>query len=198
MKIRVRLLRNFFAKEPGRHAPVNAPDQFAQHIAVGNWMIAQHLLAAEAVLLGREVRRCPFPVQQLIKCRVRDEPGHAALMRDEIAHRDLVLAALRERGPIAADRFVELDPPAINQHQHRHQQHDLGNGGHRNDGVPLPTPCLFRIRPPAPQINDHAAAPGHTQRSADLQPLVEVGNKCITQRMKSLVAKAVHLNAHNC
>src|SRR5665213_2821795 len=113
LKVSANFSRNFVSEETLGIAPIDAANDFADHKSICGRVIAEHLFATEAVWLGRDLRRNAPPISQFMRRHRHVKERYPTLMREEIAHCDLVFSVLAERRPIPADRRVEIKLAAL-------------------------------------------------------------------------------------
>ena len=183
LEIDVGLLGDLLAEELCRPPAVDAPHDLAEHEAVRHGVIADLRAAAVPMRLGRDVRGDRIPIVQAVNGIGGSKPGTPP--RWVIASRTVTRPCRPRRTP--ANRChgrIEIDEPAIDQHQERHDRRDLGRREHDDDRVALPRPRPRRVGVASPQIDDRSALVRDRQRRADLEAVVEVGAKASSSGSK--------------
>ena len=116
---------------------------------------------------------------------------HAARVREHVAHQHALLARLRELRPVARDRRVEIDEPAIDQDVRAERAHALRHRVHDDDGVLGPRHRALQVLVAAPQVDDLLAVLVHAHRGAHLAALAEIALEFLAHRGEARVADAV-------
>src|SRR5262245_44986911 len=114
------------------------------------------------------------------------------LKREEIAHRQARLVRLRELGPVAGDRSVQLEEPHVDQAERADGTDRLADRVEIDDRVALPAPRQRRIGVAAPEIDDRAAVDVDRERRAHLEARPERLGKGVAYGLEGPVALSVH------
>ena len=85
------------------------------------------------------------------------ERGEAGLVGEQLPDGDLLLAVLRELGPVGGHALLEVQVPAAVRHRERHGCHALGGREDRYQGVALPGQAPAPVALAAPQVHDDLA-----------------------------------------
>jgi hypothetical protein len=121
-------------------------------------------------------------------------PGQARGVTEQMAHLDLPFALGGELRPVPRDRGIEIDHPAIGEHERGERRHRLGRREVVDDGVAVPGQGAFLVDMSAPDVHDRLAVDEHCRGRADVGP----GRKLFGQEIADIgepwVAGSVDLN----
>ena len=78
-------------------------------------------------------------------------------MAHDVADQDVLLARLRELGPVRGHGSVEVELAPVVEHEGAQERHRLGRRPDVGDGVALPGPRLVLVGPAAPDVDDRLA-----------------------------------------
>jgi hypothetical protein len=87
---------------------------------------------------------------------------------EEHPYRDLVLALLRELGPVGGDGFVHVDQTAVGESMRGGRGHPLGGRVRADDRVALPGARPGGVGPASPEVDDLAPVDVRAHRRAEL------------------------------
>ena len=155
-----------------------------------------HVVAVRGV--GDPPWRLPFerlhhhvPVEHgTIGQRIADGRETGAMGKD-LADRDALLAGATEPGPVADDLGIQVEKTAFDELEDADRTEPLPHREEVDQRVPTPGATTGRVRPAAPQVDDHAPADRDGDRRTDVTPVGEVRHEGVADRGESRVADAV-------
>src|SRR5271170_642155 len=109
-------------------------------------------------------------------------------MAQQPTHDDALLAGLRELGPVARDRRVQVDTPLVGESVKAGRRDPLGGGIDVDDSVALPRPRALPVGIAAPQIDDRPTVDRYRDGGADLPATREVLRKRLAHALKAWIA----------
>ena len=112
------------------------------------------------------------PRQHVAERRAVHQPS---LVREQLLHRQQLLAAASELRPVLADGLGDVDEAAIDQLVHRERHHPLGGGEDVDQRVLLPGGAALGIGHAAPDVDDGLALEGDRTAGAGLGDIAAVG-----------------------
>ena len=128
-------LEDRLAHEVARHATVQAEDQLPQRPAVGRRVVAGRRPGRPISHDSRDTGGDVLPVTKPLPVEVVGNLGEAALVRQQVADRGLLLAPLCEFRPVARDHIVVIQQPALPQHMDADGRDRLDRGEDQHPGV---------------------------------------------------------------
>ena len=168
----------------------DAPDHFADQVAVGQCVIARGRPGFPPGRLRRQHGGRLVPVVHVVDgdrlVPARDARG----VRQQVADLDPRLAPGRELGPVEGDVRVEVERAAVDQHERGERGHRLGGGEDAGDRVLAPRHGAGLVGPAAPQVDDHLAVDVDGERGAEVPTRLQLGCEQLAQGVESGAAGA--------
>jgi hypothetical protein len=135
-------------------------------------------------------------VDRLDRDLLRDgaEPG---LVREQPAHRQLALAALRELRPVARDGRVEVERALVHEAVRGDRRDALGRRVDVRERVALPGLRALRVHEARPEIHHRLAFEREAERGADLVAAFELLGERVAHARELRMAAALDLGHHS-
>ena len=111
-------LRDLVAEERADAAAVDVSHHFPEQVAVGHRVVAVRGAGVPQWLLLLERPDHRVPCEHVGRRELGVERRQSCLVAQQVAHRDPFLARLRELGPVARDRKVDVELAALGEQAH--------------------------------------------------------------------------------
>ena len=133
--------------------------------------------------MGGEQVLDPLGIAEIGRQQRRADAGDAAAVRHEVPNLDGLLAGGAEGGPVAGDRLVEIEQPALDELQHDAGEQALGAGEHAEQAVSGPAPARGDLA--TPQIEHRPTQMGNREGSADIAAFGEIARELLGHRLET-------------
>ena len=170
----------------------DAPNHFAEQESLRVHVVAVTRAGRPPRRLGGERVRHDLPAQHgARRQRARDgrKPG---LMRQQEADRHLCLAGLREFGPVAGDRSVEIERAGVDEAERADGGDGFPDGVEVDDRVALPRSRPRGVGVAGPHVDHRVRVHVDGQRGADLGARCEDVREGAAQRLERGLAVSVN------
>lgn len=111
-------------------------------------------------------------------------------MRQQLPDLNSVLARCCELGPVLRDWGIEIQQPAVDEHERGQCGHGLTAGPDIGDGVARPRSSVLEVDPTAPHVDDGFAVDRQCDRCPDVLAGIEIACQRLLQAGESLVTYA--------
>ena len=171
---------------------VDPPEQLALVPAERDPVVAMARARLPGRLLRRDGRADAVEVEQVGELEALVDRAQARLVRQQLPHRDALLAGGAELRPVARHGLVVVEQPAAVRDGERDRRHALGGREPRDERALLPRRARHGVAVAAPQVDDLAAVAVDGAGGAELAALREVRAERVGDGAVALVRGAAH------
>lgn len=182
---------DFVADKLAAGATVDAADDFADELSVGDGVVAEALSGRPRWGLAFQRGDHAVPVEHCAVGQFLVDADEAGFVGEELVDGDLVFAGLGELGPVVGDGAGDIERAAVGEDCGGDGGDAFGGGVDVGDGVLLPGAGLGGVGPAGPEVDDDLAAFDDAEGCADLAVVGPVAGEGVAEGGEAGIAVAV-------
>ena len=189
--------RDLVAEERADAAAVDASHHLPEQVAVGDRVVAVRGPGVPQRLLLLERPDHGVPCEHVGRRELGVERRQSCLVAQQVAHRDPFLAGLRELGPVARDRKVDVELAALGEQVHARRGRAFRAREDELQRVGAVEGAGVAVGDAAPHVDDLGAVDVERVARAHLAVLLEVAGERVADGLVPRLDGAADLDSHD-